>query len=71
MAKIVNKSQRVVSALLKSRQDLENLLFIIKAWKKNGIDGNGVVPFAILPLEEKLQKSIADIDEMLKMATRI
>lgn len=71
MAKIINKSNVVIASLLKAKKDLENLLFTVMMWKKNGIDGNGVVPFALLPLEEKLKKSIEDIDTMVKIASKI
>lgn len=71
MAKIINKSHVIVDSLLKAKKDLENLLFTIMAWKKNGIDGNGVIPFALLPLEEKLKKSIEDIDAMVKIASKM
>jgi len=58
-------------ALLKAKKDLESLLLTIRIWKKNGVDGTGVVPFAILPLEEKIQKSIRDLEEIIKIASKI
>jgi hypothetical protein len=57
--------------LLKTKDDLESLLRIIRAWRVDGINGSGVVPIAILPLEAKLEKSIADIDSMIKIALKI
>jgi len=71
VAKIINKSNVVITSLLKAKKDSENLLFTVAAWKKNGIDGNGVIPFALLPLEEKLKKSIEDIDAMVKIASKM
>lgn len=36
-----------------------------------GINGSGVVPIAILPLEAKLEKSIKDIEVMIKIAAQV
>ena len=71
MAKITNKLVSISIALLKAKKDLESLLLTIRIWKKNGVDGTGVVPFAILPLEEKIQKSIRDLEEIIKIASKI
>jgi len=70
VTKVINKSQVLVTSLIKAKKDLENLLFIVISWKKNGIDGKGVIPFALIQLEEKLKKSIEDIDEMIKVANK-
>lgn len=71
MAKITNKLASISITLLKAKKDLESLLLTIRIWKKNGVDGTGVVPFAILPLEEKIQKSIRDLEEIIKIASKI
>jgi hypothetical protein len=71
LAKITNKLASISITLLKAKKDLESLLLTIRIWKKNGVDGTGVVPFAILPLEEKIQKSIRDLEEIIKIASKI
>jgi len=71
VAKIVSKSHVVIASLLKAKKDLESLLVTVSTWKKNGVDGRGVIPFAILPIEEKLKKSINDIEEMIKVASML
>lgn len=60
-----------MTTLLKSKEDLEGLLRIVKSWRVNGINGSGIVPIAVLPLEAKLEKSIADIDVMIKIAAKV
>lgn len=70
MAQVIRPST-VGITLLKTKDDLESLLRIIRAWRVDGINGSGVVPIAILPLEAKLEKSIADIDSMIKIALKI
>jgi len=57
--------------LLKVRDELEELLRTVKTWRLDGINGSGVVPIAMIPLETKLEKSIADIDAMIKIAVKI
>jgi hypothetical protein len=70
VAQIIRPST-VGITLLKTKDDLESLLRIIRAWRLDGINGSGVVPIAVLPLEAKLEKSIADIDSMIKIALKI
>ena len=70
MAQVIRPST-VGITLLKTKDDLESLLRIIRAWRLDGINGSGVVPIAVLPLEAKLEKSIADIDSMIKIALKI
>lgn len=70
MAQIVNPSSLVI-ALLKSKKDLEDLLHTVKSWRQKGINGTGIVPIAALPLEAKLERSIYDLNEMIKIAIKI
>ena len=70
MAQIFKPSTVSIS-LLKTRDDLNSLLLLVRSWRTKGINGSGVVPIAILPLEAKLEKSIADLDAMIKIAVNI
>jgi len=65
------KPSTVAITLLKTRDELNGLLQLIRSWRMKGINGSGVVPIAILPLEAKLEKSIKDIDAMIKIATQV
>lgn len=69
MAQIA-KPSNLVQTLLKTRSELVGLLEMIKLWKSKGIDGSGIIPITLLPLESKLQKSIYDLDEMIKIAIK-
>jgi hypothetical protein len=70
VAQIIKPSTLGIT-LLKVKDELEGLLSIVRSWRMNGIHGSGVVPIAILPLEAKLEKSIKDIDAMIKIAVKI
>ena len=70
MAQVI-KATSVAITLLKTKEDLENLLRLIRDWRTKGINGTGIVPISILPLEAKLEKSIIDIDSMIKIAVKI
>lgn len=65
------KPSTVAITLLKTRDELCGLLQLIRSWRINGINGSGVVPIAILPLEAKLEKSIKDIESMIKIAANV
>lgn len=67
MARIIKKYSPIETSLLKARHELEDLLKLIKSWRLNGIYGSGVIPIAILPLEARLEKSIEDINSMIKI----
>lgn len=70
MAQII-KPSTVAITLLKTRDELCGLLELIRSWRIKGINGSGVVPIAILPLEAKLEKSIKDIETMIKIAANV
>lgn len=70
VAQIIRPSTLGIT-LLKVRDELEELLRTVKTWRLDGINGSGVVPIAMIPLEAKLEKSIADIDAMIKIAVKI
>jgi len=65
------KPSTVAITLLKTRDELNGLLQLIRSWRINGINGSGVVPITILPLETKLEKSIKDIESMIKIAAKV
>jgi hypothetical protein len=65
------KPSTVAITLLKTRDELNVLLELIRSWRLKGINGSGVVPIAILPLEAKLEKSIKDIEAMIKIAANV
>lgn len=71
MAQIIKKTNVLITTLLKSRNDLDELLNVVRTWRMNGINGSGIVPIAILPLEAKLEKTITDIDAMIKIAAKV
>lgn len=71
VAQIIKKTNVLITTLLKSRNDLDELLNVVRTWRMNGINGSGIVPIAILPLEAKLEKTITDIDAMIKIAAKV
>lgn len=71
MAQIIIKSSKLEVSLLKAKDELEKLLCIIRDWRLDGVNGSGVIPISVLPLEDKLKKSIADIEAMIKVVKKI
>lgn len=71
VARIIVKPDTVATTLLKVKSELERLLLIIRDWREEGINGTGVIPISVLPLEDKLKKSIADIEQMITLASKI
>jgi hypothetical protein len=65
------KPNDVGAHLFRVKGELENMLKAIKSWRAAGIDGNGVVPIEVLPLETKLENSLRDVEEMIKLVSRI
>lgn len=70
MAQVIKPSTLGIT-LLKVKDELEELLCTVKSWRINGINGTGIIPIAMIPLEARLEKSIADIDIMIKIAVKI
>lgn len=70
MAQVIKPSTLGIT-LLKVKDELEELLCTVKSWRINGINGTGIIPIAMIPLESRLEKSIADIDIMIKIAVKI
>ena len=57
--------------LFRVKGELENMLKSIRSWRTLGIDGNGIVPIEVLPLEVKLESSLIQVEEMIKLVSRI
>lgn len=70
MAQVIKPSTLGIT-LLKVKDELEELLCTVKSWRINGINGTGIIPIAMIPLESRLEKSIVDIDIMIKIAVKI
>ena len=67
----VLKPNDVGAHLFRVKGELENMLKSIRSWRTLGIDGNGIVPIEILPLEVKLENSLIQVEEMIKLVSRI
>jgi hypothetical protein len=67
----VLKPTDVGAYLFRVKGELENMLRSVKAWRASGVDGSGVVPISVLPLESKLESSIAEIDKMINLVSQI
>jgi hypothetical protein len=57
--------------LFRVKDELENMLKTVRSWRTSGIEGNGVVPIEVLPLETKLENSLLEVEEMIKLVSRI
>jgi len=57
--------------MFRVKGELELILHAIKEWRKSGIDGNGVVPIEILPLEARLESSLNEVDAMINLISQI
>lgn len=67
----VLKPNDVGAHLFRVKGELENMLKSIRSWRTLGIDGNGIVPIEVLPLEAKLESSLIQVEEMIKLVSRI
>jgi len=67
----VLKPNEVGAHLFRVKGELENMLKSIRSWRTLGIDGNGIVPIEVLPLEVKLENSLIQVEEMIKLVSRI
>jgi hypothetical protein len=65
------KSTEVGAHLFRVKGELENMLKAVRSWRTSGIEGNGVVPIEVLPLETKLENSLLEVEEMIKLISRI
>ena len=67
----VLKPNDVGAHLFRVKGELENMLKSIRSWRTLGMDGNGIVPIEVLPLEVKLENSLIQVEEMIKLVSRI
>jgi hypothetical protein len=65
------KPSDVGAHLFRVKGELENMLRSVRSWRSFGLDGSGIVPIEVLPLETKLEKALFDVDEMIKLVSRI
>lgn len=65
------KPNDVGAHLFRVKGELENMLKSVRLWRASGIDGNGIVPIEVLPLEVKLEATLKEVEEMIKLVSRI
>jgi len=65
------KPNDVGAHLFRVKDELENMLRSVRSWRCTGLDGTGIVPIEVLPLESKLEKVLVEVDEMIKLVSRI
>jgi len=65
------KPNDVGAQLFRVKGELENMLRSIRSWRTAGLDGTGIVPIEVLPLENKIEKALNNVDEMIKLVSRI
>ena len=65
------KPTDVGAYLFRVKGELENMLRSVRSWRTAGLDGTGLVPISALPLEAKLEASIAEIDAMINLVSQI
>ena len=65
------KPTEVGAHLFRVKGELENMLKSVRFWRTSGLDGNGVVPIEVLPLEVKLEVTLTEVEEMIKLVSRI
>lgn len=65
------KPTDVGAYLFRVKGELENMLRTVRTWKNSGVEGNGIVPIEAQPLEIKLEASLNEIEEMIKLVSRI
>lgn len=59
------------SRLFYIKGELENMLRSIRVWRSSGIDGNGIVPIIVLPLETKIESALLDVNTMINLVAQI
>jgi hypothetical protein len=67
----VLKPTDVGAYLFRVKGELENMLRSVRSWRTSGIDGSGVVPIEVLPLETKIEATLTEVEEMIKLVSRI
>ena len=65
------KPTDVGAYLFRVKGELENMLRSVKSWRTSGLDGTGLVPISVLPLEAKLEATLSDIDSMINLVSQI
>ena len=71
MAGIVLKPTDVGAHLFRVKGELELILRSVKEWRTSGVEGNGIVPIEVLPLEAKIEATLSEIDAMIKLVSQI
>ena len=59
------------SLLFNVKSDLERLRFTLEEWRQSGMNGTGLVPVKMLPLEPKVLKALLEVEQLLKMLTEL
>lgn len=67
----VLKPTDVGARMFRVKGELELILRSVKEWRKSGVDGNGIVPIEILPLEARLESSLNEVDTMINLISQI
>lgn len=60
----------LMAAVLRNiREDLENILEIASKWRKEGLNGSGMVPLEVISLEPKTAKLLQDINNLITLVS--
>lgn len=65
------KPTDVGAHLFRVKGELENMLKSVRSWRSTGIDGSGIVPIEVQPLEIKLEMCLSEIEELIKLISKI
>lgn len=71
IANPILKPNDVGAHLFRVKGELEAMLRSVRSWRSSGLDGSGIVPIEVLPLETKLEKALSDVDELINLVSRI
>jgi hypothetical protein len=67
----VLKPTSVGSMLFQLKSELEVISRSVQVWRQMGVNGTGLMPISVLPMEAKLNKVISEIDEMIRLVSKI
>lgn len=60
----------LVAAILRNiKEDLENVLGIATKWRKEGVNGSGMVPLEVISLEPKAAKLLQEVNNLITLVS--
>ena len=65
------KPNDVGAHLFRVKSELEVMLHSVRSWRSTGLDGSGVVPISVLPLETKLESMLSEVDMMINLVSQV